>query len=207
MRFLIVFLREFFWPSTPCPALTGQVGCDAAIGTIGAIISVASTAYAAAAQSQAASYQSDVAKNNAKSAGWQADDAARRGEIDRSRLSIRNAQMIAAQTASVGASGIQLGSGSPEKVLEYNRGVAADDISMARYNSQMEEWGFRNQQTNYRAQAGLYGAESTSALVAGGLNAGSSLLASANQQGWLKPAPTGYGYGNSGMAGVFGGGK
>lgn len=177
------------------------------LAAVGAVMTVASTAFAAVAQSQAAGYQEQVAKNNAKVAGWQADDAARRGEIDRARLSVRNAQIIAAQTAGVGASGIQLGSGSPETVLEYNRGVAAEDLATAGYNAQLEQWGYRSRQDNFNAQAGLYGQTATNSLIAGGIGAGGSLLGSASQQGWLQPRLAQYGYGNSSLAGAFGGGK
>lgn len=97
-------------------------------------------------------YQQDLAKYNATMAGYQADAAGRRGEMEIDAIRREVAQVTGAGRAAYGAGNIILGSGSP---LSWEQGVAASgarDIETSRYNTAMEQWGYRNQASGYLAE-------------------------------------------------------
>ena len=170
------------------------MGIGEIIAIIGVVIAAASAAYAGVAQSDAADFQSKVAQNNAKASEYQAQDAAARGEIERDNLRRKIAATIGTGRANWGASGVQLGSGSPLN-WELETAVAGEqDLAMSRDNTAMEQWGFRNQRNNFLAQSGLYRAESQSSAISGGINSSSSLLSGASQldrrYGWWSRQPS-----------------
>lgn len=139
-------------------------------------LAVAAAAASAAAAKQQADAQSKMASNNAKIASEQQADSLLRGEVETSRMGIQNAAEMGKQNASFAASGLSMGSDSAQAVLANNRGALAQNVENTRYNAAMAGWGYQAEAASQRAQAGMYNAAGNMALVAGGLNAGSSLL-------------------------------
>ena len=128
------------------------------------VLTIASTAMAAAsavkqsqAASQAANYNSQLATQNAGIAEAQGEAAAQAQSRDSQRK-------IGAAMAAYGASGVQMSDGSPADVLADSARSAALDNLTTRYNYQLKALG-------YQDQASLGSAQSSNASAAGYLSA------------------------------------
>lgn len=128
---------------------------------------------------QAYEAQAQVSRNNAMLAGWQADDAIRRGERDASRLRMQRNQLKGRQRAVLAANGVDLGVGSALGVLTDTDYFTDVDVGTVKDNAAREAWALRNQAMNFTSDAALLamrgGRESPF------LAAGSSLLTSAGR--------------------------
>lgn len=135
-----------------------------------------------AAKAQA-SYQSAVERNNATIAGWQAEDATKRGQVAEQRQRLATSRLAGAQRAAFGSSGVELTSGSPLDVLGDTAQLGELDALTIRSNAEREAYGFRAQQGNLMAQSGLTQMAGRDAQQASYISAGSSLLSSAATAG------------------------
>lgn len=156
------------------------------LATIATIASIAGTGMQAfgayqTAQSQksAYAYQARVAQNNATMGEWQAQDAMRRGEraeIDQRR---KTAQLKGAQTASLAARGLDIGTGSALNILSDTDYLGEIDALTIRDNGRREAWAYRQGAQNDANSAGVLRAtgNAISPLGAGA----TSLLTSAPQ--------------------------
>lgn len=151
--------------------------------TILLVASAAAGAYGAYSSSQAAKaqaeYQSDVAQANATMAGYQREDALRRGEED-AQLAARQAErMRGTQVARLASNGLDITSGSSLSILEDTAFFGAQDVQTIRNNAAREAWGYSVQADNEMASSQMY----TSAAKAQnpGRATGLSLLSSAGQ--------------------------
>lgn len=135
------------------------------------------------AQAKQAKYQSAVERNNAKIAGWQADDATKRGQIEEQRQRLATARLRGAQRAGMAANGVEIDSGSPLDILMDTQQLGELDALTIRSNAEREAYGFRSQQGNLMAQAGLTQMAGRNAQTAGYISAGSTLLSSAATTG------------------------
>jgi hypothetical protein len=171
----------------------GATATVAGLGTLGTLslaTTVASGVMAAggaikqgqAAKAQAA-YQSAVERNNATIAGWQAEDATKRGAIAEQRQRLATSRLAGAQRAAYGSSGVALTSGSPLDVLTDTAMLGELDALTIRSNAEREAYGFRAQQGNLMAQSGLTQMAGRDAVQASYIGAGSSLLSSAATAG------------------------
>ena len=159
-----------------------------------AIIMVASTAlsaysqYSQGQQAKAQSeFQSKVEYNNAVAAKYQADNAARLGEIEREELRLAQARGQAQGQVAYAAGNVQLGSGTP---LSWSMDYAeqgARDIEMSRYNTESAMYGYNQQARNLLTQSGLSktagrnAAKSSILSAAGTVASGASRYYRANQ--------------------------
>ena len=131
------------------------------------------------AESNAAQYQAQVADNNAKLAEFQAQDAAERAEEDRSELRRDVARLKAAGRTSFAAGNVLLGSGSP---VDWELDIAEQEhINLERIDraKQLEQFGFRTQQSNYLSEANNLRAQAKNARTSGFLSATSTIVGSA----------------------------
>lgn len=149
---------------------------SAGVGVYGAVKS-------GQAQNAQAKYQSAVERNNAKIAGWQAQDATQRGQIEEQRQRLATARLRGAQRAGMASNGIEIDSGSPLDVLMDTASLGELDALTIRSNAEREVYGFRAQGGNLMAQAGLTQMAGRNAQTAGYINAGSTLLSSAATAG------------------------
>lgn len=132
--------------------------------------------YGAIAQGEAAKasadYNAKIQRNNSIAAGYQAADAERRGEIQRDQIRLREAAVEGAGKAGWGASGVALGAGgSPETWMVDSAQKSSYDLAMSRHNTDMEVWGYKNQASNYLAQAKLDDYQGQTALTSSYINA------------------------------------
>jgi len=160
-------------------------------------VSGAVTAYGAVQQGQAqkkqARYQAGVERNNATIAGWQAQDATQRGQIEEQRQRLATARLRSSQRAGMAANGIEIDSGSPLDVLMDTAQLGELDALTIRSNAEREAYGFRSQSGNLMAQAGLTTMAGRNAATAGYIGAGSTLLSSAATVGDRKKTYDRYG--------------
>ncbi|AOS80265.1 hypothetical protein Q5W_15450 [Hydrogenophaga sp. PBC] len=148
-----------------------------------AIAGLAISGYGAyqGAQSQKAqaTYNAQVADNNAKTSEYAAQDAIRRGDEEAAAIR-RNADMLkGSQRASMAARGLDLAEGTAAELQDQTDFFSFADQATARNNAQREAWAIRNQGANYRSEAGMQRA--TARGINPTLAAGTSLLGGAGQ--------------------------
>lgn len=115
---------------------------------------------ALAAQSLA-TYQANVAEQNAALAELQAVDAEERGGRAVQNLATQTAGLIGRQRAQTGANGVLLNEGSPQHIREATEAMRDADIATLRNNAARQAWGYRVQEANYRGNAGAKRAEAS----------------------------------------------
>lgn len=135
------------------------------------------------AQKRQANYQAAVERNNAQIAGWQAEDATKRGAIEEQRQRLATAKLRGSQRAGMASNGIEISSGSPLDVLMDTAQLGELDALTIRSNAEREAYGLRTQQSNLTAQSGLTRMAGRDAQQASYISAGSTLLSTAATAG------------------------
>lgn len=143
-----------------------------ALPILALVASVASAAVAARGQYVQGKAQEQIAKNNAVVAGYQAEDAQRRGEEEAQRIRRQAAMLKGQQRARAAAGGLDLGVGSIAELQDQTDFFAQVDQNTARRNADLESWQARAQAANFRA-------EGANARAAGTTGAFSTLLSTA----------------------------
>ena len=142
------------------------------IGAVG-IASLVGAGISAAGQQQSAEYQAQVARNNQYVADQNADLALFRGRQEVGISRQRTAQMIGAQVAGAGASGVDVNSGSPLRAQQDTARLGEMDAQTIADNAARSAWGLRNQSNSY-------GAEAQADLALGRMGAMKSLIGGAS---------------------------
>ena len=163
----------------------------AALSLIATGVGAAVSAYGAheqgVAESNAAAYQAQVARNNQVVANENAQLALQTGQQQEAAKREQTAQMISTQRAMVAGSGIDPNSGSSKRIQGDTAGLGALDASVIANNAARTAYGYQTQGVDYAAQAGLLQSESSSAASAGELSAFGSIVggASSVSSKWL----------------------
>lgn len=137
---------------------------------------VASTAVSIAGQQKGAKGQSEEAERNARLAEAQARDAKLRGAEEARRVELTGARMGAAATTRLAAGGVS--GGTVDSPLTENLYNAEVDANRLRSNAAREAWGYEQQASGYKKQAGYI----KEAGVLGSIGTGLSGLGSAAEQ-------------------------
>ena len=155
----------------------------AALSLIATGVGAAVSAYGAheqgVAESQAATYQAPVARNNQIVAQQNAQMALQTGQQQEAAKREQTAQMIGQQRAMVAGSGIDPNSGSSKRIQGDTAALGALDASTIRNNAERTAYGYQTQGMDYAAQAGLLQSQSSSASSAGELSAFGSIVGGA----------------------------
>ena len=155
----------------------------AALSLIATGVGAAVSAYGAheqgVAESQAATYQAQVARNNQIVAQQNAQMALQTGQQQEAAKREQTAQMIGQQRAIVAGSGIDPNSGSSKRIQGDTAALGALDAEQIRNNAARTAYGYQTQGVDYAAQAGLLQSESSSAASAGELSAFGSIVGGA----------------------------
>lgn len=137
-------------------------GVTQALGAIGLGAQVAGavgSTYASYRQSQGEKqgyeYQSQVARNNAQLAEWQAQDALERGQTAKQGIQLKKAAVIGAQEAILASRNVALDEGSALRILADTDLMAERDIETVEANAEKEAWALRNQAQAYGSNAGF----------------------------------------------------
>lgn len=165
------------------------VGVGAAVA--GTLLSGVSMFSQAQAQGAAASYQSQVAANNAKIAEQNAQYSIAAGQTKAQQDSLQNAQRVGAIISSQAANNVDVNTGSAKEVQisqrETGKLTAENDVN----NALLQAYGYRSQGAGFNAQSqlesGIAGQTGMAELGA----AGSTLLqgAKALPSGWFTDTP------------------
>jgi hypothetical protein len=167
---------------------------------MGAIQQGNAQAAAAQANAQNAAYQAAVARNNEIIANQQAEHETQVGVEQASRKAQEGAAKMAATRAAIGASGVDVNTGSAKDVQVSERELNKLDAETVLSNAQEKAYGYRSNAANFGAQAGLYGRqagqysnEAGYDTTAGYLKAGGTLLAGASvlPSKWFSGSTTG----------------
>ena len=139
--------------------------------------SLALTAFGAGmsgmAQQQSGAYQAQIARNNQVIANQNADLAEFKGNQQVGVARERTAQMVGAQVAAGGASGVDVNSGSPLRAQQDTARIGEMDAQTILANAKRSAWG-------YRVQAQNFGDEAEMASRRGNMGLFSSLIGGAS---------------------------
>jgi len=117
-------------------------------------LTAASTVMKMKADTDQASYNAQVARNNAVIAGYAADDAQRRGDLEANRVQRQTSQMVGSQRAGFAAKGLDISDGTPGDIIDQTNFFGKIDSDTARYNGRLEAYGKRVQAQNFNSSAG-----------------------------------------------------
>lgn len=155
--------------------------CDPVTGLIVAstLMTAQGQIYQGQAQANAANYNAQIAEMNATLAERRAKDAIERGRAEEQKKRQEVAQVMGAQQAAMAANGVDIGFGSPLDTLVGTAQLGELDAMTIRSNTFREEYDYRVQAVNQRADASLKRMEAKAAKTAGWLSAGSTVLGGA----------------------------
>lgn len=156
-----------------------MAAAGAIIGVIGGVVSAIGAIQQGKAQADAARYQAQVARNNEIIANQQAARERQEGVIEAQTTDLKSAQLIGKQKAILGASGVDINTGSPLAVQESQAGLARLDALTIQANHERKAWGFDIEAANKKAQSQLYYMQAKNAEDAATLGAFSSILGGA----------------------------
>lgn len=151
--------------------------------TIGAGVSAAGSIFGGIAASGQASYQSQVAKNNATVAEQNARYASAAASTNAQAAGMRSAQRQGQIRAAQGANGIDVNSGSNVEVQKSQAELGELDELSAENKGLLQAYGYKSQATSFDAESRLQDSIATTAPIAGALKAGGTLLGSASALG------------------------
>lgn len=147
----------------------GLAVASTVIGVVGAI---------SQGQQQAATdrYQAQIAKNNALSAEYAAQDATRRGEIAATNSALKTRQQIGTQRTAIAGGGIDVGSATAVDTVGDTTRIGTFDQLTLRSNAAREAYSYRQQGSNFTANANLLESKASNDETAGYLNAAGTAI-------------------------------
>ena len=151
-----------------------------ALTAIGTAVSAGGALLGGIAASNNAAYQAEVARNNATIAQNNAKYAMEAGAVKAETQSLKGAAQGGMIKAAQAANGVDVNTGSNVDVQVSQREQSFLDTQTTEHNAALQAYGYRTQAANDLAQAKIDQAESTDALIGGGLNAAGGLLGHAN---------------------------
>jgi hypothetical protein len=157
------------------------------LGLVGAATSAIGTIECGQATANAASYQAQVAQNNAIIAEQNAAYASEAGLASAAATSMKGAAASGKVKATQAASGIDVNTGSAINVQASERETNVLNTETVLNNAELQAYGYRARATSEQAQAGLEKEEAEQATVGADIGATGNLLSSASSIGlkWL----------------------
>jgi len=156
------------------------MGWAVALAAVAAATSAAGMISQGEAASRAASYQAQVARNNAITAEQNAQYASKAGEAEALDAGIKGSARLSHIKAAQAANGLDVNSGSAVDVRSTEALGSRLDVLRTRQNAALQAYGYRTQGTNQTAQAGLYQNEADSVGIGADLGAVGGLLGQAS---------------------------
>ncbi|MGO9413849.1 MAG: hypothetical protein ACLP51_01740, partial [Syntrophobacteraceae bacterium] len=130
-----------------------------ALGAASLVVGIAGSAMQGMAQSQAANYNAQVARNNQIIANQQAQTALQVGQTQEESKRIQTGEMVSAIGAQQAASGVNPNEGSALSVKSSAAETGELDALTIRYNASMQARNLQYQGAQYGAQAQLYSSQ------------------------------------------------
>lgn len=154
------------------------------LGILGAATSAVGTIMGGEATAANATYQAEVAANNAKVAYANAERASAAGQEQAAQESEKGAQREAQIVGAMAANNIDVRSGSAINVEKGERKINQLNSETVLSNAELQNYGYRVQATNDLAQAQLYQTEAQEAPLAADIGAVGGLLGGASSIGF-----------------------
>lgn len=154
------------------------------LGIAGAAVSAGGSLLGGIAAGNAASYQAQVAENNAKIAQQNATYALQAGEAKQEQTGLRAAEEGGAIKTALAANNTDVNTGSALDVEQGQREKGQLERETVANNAELQAYGYRSQATGFEAQAGLDEATASEAPIGGALNAAGGLLSSSSAIGF-----------------------
>lgn len=169
----------------------GAFGAAGYAALAGASATALGTMQQGIAAKQAADYEADVAKQNAKRAEIAAEQAVTRGEAEVAQHRLRVAQSISNARAAAAARGVLVDSGS---ALDLTSTIATSgeiDALTLGYNARQEADSFLDRGGQFRSEASLQKQAGSGALIGSSFSAAGGLLTSGSlvADRWYKYNP------------------
>jgi len=159
--------------STAAAASLGGTVLSTALGVGGAL-------YSGISGMNMANYQAQVAQNNQRMALQMQERAKAEGDTAAYEQDLKNRAMAGQARAQMGASGIDMNSGTMLDLQASQTQLGRLDTLRAKGAKDFEAWRYGVQANQFAAQANLAEAQGTNSLLAGFINAGSSLIGGAS---------------------------
>jgi len=155
----------------------------APLAIIGAIASAGGAAMSGIAQGNAASYQAQIAANNARIANQNAAYAAAAGHAKEEQSGMQGAAQMGAIKAEIAANGVDVNTGTAKDVQTSAREEEKLNTLNVANKSALEVYGYRAQQTQFLAEESLYKNEAEEAPIGGFLSAAGDIFSAARDFG------------------------
>lgn len=107
-----------------------------------AVVGLAMAGISAYQQNQAGKTEAEVARNNARLAGWQGTDAIQRGAHDARRVEIEGRRIGNDMRVGAGKNNIDSNSGSMANLITASNAAAGADADRLRSNAARAAWGY-----------------------------------------------------------------
>jgi hypothetical protein len=168
-----------YGPAMVMPMLVASM----AASTIGAGVGAYGAIESGEAASASASYQAQVAANDAQIADQNAQYATAAGNAQASQQQLKTAAQIGAIRAAQAANGLDVNSGSDLDVQSSAKELGELDTLTIQNNAARQAYGYETQSMSYTAQSGLDTAQSGQALTAGTIGGVGSILGGVSSVG------------------------
>ncbi len=136
------------------------------------VVAVAGTAYAAYSTVQANRFEGKVEERNASNAAAAAADALQRGAAEEGAHRMKVQRLISSQKTALGASGVDISSGSALDVLSDTAALGELDALTLRNNASREAWGYKVESGSALARSSAARSRASNAAVGGLLSLG-----------------------------------
>lgn len=158
------------------------------LAVAGTAVSAGGALFKGFASSQMYGYQAQIAQMNAQIAKQNAAYETALGEVQAQQQGMKTKAVISETKAAQGASGLDLTTGTAVEVRASEAELGAEDTAMVRSNAARRAYGYEVEASQDIAQANMYKAASSNAMVSGFLDAGSSILGGGGgiTSRWLK---------------------
>jgi hypothetical protein len=153
-------------------------------GILGAGVSAVGAVAGGEAASENASYQAQVAANNAIIATQNANYATEAGQTKAANESLKSAATGGEIKTALAANNIDVNSGSAAAVEKSQREEGELNAETTLNNAELQAYGYRSQATNYTAESGLLTSEAAQAPIGADIGAAGSLLSNASGIGF-----------------------
>lgn len=180
MGFLAAIPAAFSTLATASTATAAEIAAaTATLAETTTAVSVASAAYAGYSSYKSSQFQSAVAKNNAAISANNANTALEQGQVAGSNSLEATSKRVGAAMAAQGANGVDVGFGSPAQVRAGIKDSGDLDAATIQHNSQAQALAYSQQASGFKTESDYDQLSGNNAIIAGGINAGSSLIGGA----------------------------
>lgn len=168
------------------PVVLSSIAFGGSVGS--GILGYMSSKATAKANSDMYTYQAGVAKINQDIAKQNADYSLKTGENEAQKSGMASRFQIGGIKTAQGASNLDVNSGSAADVRGSQQDIAQYDESIIRSNAAKRAYGYEVEETQQKAQEGVYKMSADKSIMAGDISAATSILSASTSVAskWLQ---------------------